>query len=94
MPRGRRGGEVLAEALLDLCLSDRIYLTFFLVAHVGFNIGLGFFEVMSNIECVTGGFRDSDSIVQREAGREGTKADDDTPGTVAGNYTVPTAGCI
>jgi hypothetical protein len=83
-PGGGGLGEMVADVLFSFLLGDRVHQAFLLPVHVRFDVGVGFFDVVRDVEGVARGFGDRDAVVQREAGWDGAEAYDDAPCAVGG----------
>lgn len=57
--------------------------------YVGFDVGIGFFDIVLYIKGVPWRFRDRYSVVKRKTGRNGTNSNNDPPRTVSSH---PTSG--
>lgn len=69
-------GSTLAHHLDTV---DLVWDTFRLAAEVGLDIGAGLDDVARHIECVAGSLRDRQAVVESNAARYSTEADDHTP---------------
>ncbi len=71
--------EVLGGVLDGLNSANFVGVTLGFALHVRLGIFAGFLDVASDIESVARGFGDGQTVVQGDAARDGTEADDDTP---------------
>lgn len=66
-------------------LGDGINHTFSFILNVGLDIGVTFLDIEGDIKSVAWGLGNGDAVVERKAGRDGPKGDDDAPRAVTSN---------
>jgi len=78
-PTSFRDIEVLGRVLDGLDPADLVRVTLCFALHVGLGVLAGLLDIASDIESVARGFRDGQTVVQRNAAWHSTEADDHTP---------------
>jgi hypothetical protein len=83
-PASLRSNQLGGLVLDGRRTADLVGVALALASHVGTDILIGLDDITSNIKSITGGFRDSQTIVESNTGRDSTEADDNTPHLVYG----------
>ena len=75
--------KVVAHPLLSPLLRDWVNLSFLFVVDISLDIRICFLDIMSNIKGISRRFRDGDSVIESKHSRHGSKANDDSPSSIA-----------
>ena len=78
-PTGLGDFEVSLGVLDSLNTRNLVRVTLRFTLHISLGVLAGFLDVTGNIEGVARGFGDRETVVERDATRDGTEADDYTP---------------